>query len=63
VAAERQLQKIKSGQIESAEIGSLYLEILRDVKTINSYLVGAAAYPILARHNELLPNRLRAAEN
>ncbi|HEU0231251.1 MAG TPA: Na/Pi cotransporter family protein [Burkholderiaceae bacterium] len=62
-AAERQLQKIKSGQIESAEIGSLYLEILRDVKTINSYLVGAAAYPILARHNELLPNRLRATEN
>ncbi|TAM87945.1 MAG: Na/Pi cotransporter family protein [Candidimonas sp.] len=62
-AAERQLQKIKSGQIESAEVGSVYLEILRDIKTINSYLVGAAAYPILARHNELLPNRLRPIEN
>jgi len=60
-AAERQLHKIKSGQIDSAEVGSLYLEILRDIKTINSYLVGAAAYPVLAKHNELLPNRLREA--
>ena len=61
-AAERQLDKIKSGQVESAELGSFYLEILRDVKTINSYLVGAAAYPVLAKHNELLPNRVRDAE-
>jgi phosphate:Na+ symporter len=62
-AAENHLKRIKSGQIDSAEVGSLYLEILRDVKTINSYLVGAAAYPVLAKHNELLPNRLRDAGN
>lgn len=58
-AAERQLQKIKSGPADSVEISSFYLELLRDLRTINSYLVGAAAYPVLAKHNELLPNRLR----
>lgn len=61
-AAERHLERIKSGQLDSAELGSLYLEILRDAKTVNSYLVGAAAYPVLAKHNELLPNRLREVQ-
>ncbi|MBV6306940.1 Na/Pi cotransporter family protein [Candidimonas humi] len=61
-AAERHLDRIKSGQLDSAELGSLYLEILRDAKTVNSFLVGAAAYPVLAKHNELLPNRLREAQ-
>lgn len=57
--SEAHLQKIKSGQIDAAEIGSLYLDILRDMKSINSHLVGASAYPLLARHGELLPSRLR----
>jgi len=62
-AAERQLQRIKEGQAEAVAKGSLYLEILRDIRTINSYLVGAAAYPVLAKHDELLPNRLRAVDD
>jgi len=61
-AADRHIRKIKAGQLDSAEQGSLYLEILRDVRTINSYLVSAAAYPILAKHDELLPNRVRSNE-
>ncbi|CAM4298564.1 Na/Pi cotransporter family protein [Bordetella muralis] len=61
--SEAHLQKIKSGQIDAAEIGALYLDILRDMKSINSHLVGAAAYPLLARHGELLPSRLREAGN
>jgi phosphate:Na+ symporter len=60
-ASETHLQKIKSGQIEAAEVGQLYLDILRDVKGINSFLVGAAAYPVLAKEGELLPSRLREA--
>ena len=56
--AEAHLQQIKSGHIDAAEIGALYLDILRDMKSINSHLVGAAAYPLLARHGELLPSRL-----
>lgn len=61
--SEAHLQKIKSGQIDAAEIGALYLDILRDMKSINSHLVGAAAYPLLARHGELLPSRLRETGN
>ncbi|CAM3734496.1 Na/Pi cotransporter family protein [Bordetella sputigena] len=62
-AAEAHLQKIKSGQVEEAEIGQMYLDILRDVKGVNSYLVGAAAYPVLAKQGELLPSRLRESAN
>ena len=58
-AAEQHLQKIKSGDLTSVDIGSLHLEILRDLSMLNSYLVSAAAYPVLAKHGELLPNRLR----
>lgn len=61
-AAEQHLENIKSGHFDQAELGSFYLDILRDIKTINSYLVEASAYPILAKHNELLPNRLRDNE-
>jgi phosphate:Na+ symporter len=61
-AAEQHLNDIKAGKLAQAEMGSLYLDILRDVKTVNSCLVEAAAYPILAKHDELLPNRLRDSE-
>jgi phosphate:Na+ symporter len=61
-AADQHLLRMKSGELDSADVGSFYLDILRDAKTVNSYLVGAAAYPILAKHGELLPNRLREIE-
>lgn len=61
-AAEQHLENIKSGRLDQAELGSFYLDILRDIKTVNSYLVEASAYPILAKHDELLPNRLRDNE-
>src|SRR5690606_12651078 len=61
--AEAHLQKIKSGEIEAVEVGALYLDILRDMKSINSHLVGASAYPLLARHGELLPSRLRESSD
>src|SRR5690606_23471871 len=50
VEAERHLQSIKDGKLDQAELGSFYLDILRDAKTLNSCLVEAAAYPILAKH-------------
>jgi phosphate:Na+ symporter len=58
-ASEHNIQTIKSGHLEAAEPGAIYLDILRDMKSINSHLVGAASYPLLARHGELLPSRLR----
>ena len=61
--AQRHLDNIKAGHIQSADINSLYLEIIRDLGAINSYLVSAVAYPILARHGELLANRVRNPED
>lgn len=61
-AAEKHLDLIKSGRIDVAEAGAIYLDILRDVKSINSHLVGATAYPLLARQGELLPSRLREVD-
>lgn len=61
-AAEQHLEQLKSGKPERPELGSFLLEMLRDARAVNAHLVEAAAYPILARHDELLPNRLRRPE-
>lgn len=61
-AAERHLDRIKTGRIDAADIGAFYLEILRDAGGVNACLVNAAAYPVLDRHGELRPNRLRESE-
>jgi phosphate:Na+ symporter len=60
-AAERHLESLKGGAQHVADVGALHLELLRDVSCINDYVVHAAAYPILARHGELLPSRLGEA--
>jgi len=54
--------RLRSGRIETAETSALHLDVLRDLKAVNSHLVSAAAYPILERNRELLPNRLRPNE-
>jgi phosphate:Na+ symporter len=58
-AAERELSHIKLGHVDVADVGALYMDVLRDLKSINSYLVGAAACPLLAQVGELLPSRQR----
>jgi len=47
---------IKSQGMQSA----IHLDLLRDMKLINSLIVAAAAYPVLDRAGELLPTRLAA---
>jgi phosphate:Na+ symporter len=42
-----------------ADASALNLDLLRELKRVNSYLV-AAAYPVLEAQGELLPSRLRA---
>ena len=51
-AAESHHERLKSGMRESLETSSLHLDILRDLKRINSHL-SSVAYPILdiARHS------------
>lgn len=58
-AAEINIQQIKTGHLDSIDIGAFYIEILRDTASVNSYLINASAYQILAKYGELLPNRLR----
>jgi phosphate:Na+ symporter len=56
-AAESHLERLKSGRIESIQTSGLHLDILRDLKRINSHLSGVA-HPILEASGELSPTRL-----
>ncbi len=58
IAAENHLERLRSGRIESMQTSSLHLDILRDLKRINSHLA-IVAQPILESAGELSPSRLR----
>ncbi len=47
---------------ETIETSSLHLDILRDLKRINSHIT-SAAYPILEEAGELRPSRLRMPDS
>ena len=36
----------------------MHLDILRDMKLVNSHIIAAAAYPVLERNGDLLASRL-----
>lgn len=61
LAAESHYQRIRDGRAESIETSSIHLDIIRDLKRINSHLT-AVAYPILEQAGELTATRLRADE-
>jgi phosphate:Na+ symporter len=48
------------GTAGAADAGALNLDLLRELKRVNSHLVAAAAYPVLEGQGDLLPSRLRA---
>jgi len=50
--------RLRSGQPDVSQASALHLDLLRDLKLINSHIVAAAAYPVLERTGELLPSRL-----
>ena len=50
--------RLRKGGIETMETSSLHLDLLRDLKLINSHLVAAAAYPVLEQSGELLQSRI-----
>ncbi len=58
-AAENHLERLRSGRIESIATSGMHLDILRDLKRINSHLA-LVAQPILEAAGELSPSRLRA---
>lgn len=61
LAAENHYQRIRDGRSESIETSSIHLDLIRDLKRINSHLT-AVAYPILEQAGELSATRLRAEE-
>jgi len=61
-AAESHHRRLKVGRPESIETSSLHLDILRDLKRINSHLT-SVAYPILEQAGELRATRLKGEKN
>ena len=59
-AARAHFESMASAPPIEAQASALRLDLLRDLKLINSHIVAASAYPVLERTGELLPSR-RAA--
>lgn len=57
-AAENHLERLREGRIESMTTSGLHLDILRDLKRINSHLA-LAAQPVLEAAGELHESRLK----
>lgn len=58
IAAENHLARLRSGRVDSMQTSSLHLDILRDLKRINSHLA-IVAQPLLEAAGELSPTRLK----
>jgi phosphate:Na+ symporter len=56
-AALSHLNAIGSESAFVAQASALRLELMRDLKQVNSHIVAASAYPLLERTGELLPSR------
>ena len=57
-AADRHFARLRDGRAESIETSSIHLDIIRDLKRINSHLT-SVAYSILDAAGELRDSRLR----
>lgn len=60
-ATRAHFERLREGRVDTAETSALHLDVIRDLKSINSHLVAGAAYPVLEREGELLPTRIAAA--
>jgi len=58
-ATVEHFDRLRDGSGPGVELSALHLDALRDLKRVNAYLVGAAAYPVLETKGDLLPSRLR----
>jgi phosphate:Na+ symporter len=58
-ATDAHFERLRTGRLDAAETSAFHLDALRDLKSVNTHLVAAAAYPVLASKGELLPTRLR----
>jgi len=58
LASESHFKRLRDGVAETLATSSLHLDILRDLRRVNSY-ISLIAYPILEEAKELKPTRLR----
>jgi phosphate:Na+ symporter len=58
-ATAAHFERLRAGGADTARTSTLHLDALRDLKSVNTHLVAAAAYPLLEDRGELLPTRLR----
>jgi len=61
-ATRTHFDRLRAGRVSIAEASTLHLEVLRDLKQVNTHLVAAAAYPVLKSRGDLLASRLRLEE-
>lgn len=57
-ATSNHFLRMRDGISASSQSAALQVDLMRDMKLINSHIVAAAAYPVLDRAGELLPMRL-----
>jgi phosphate:Na+ symporter len=58
-STDAHFDRLRSKRIDTTETSSLHLDALRDLKSVNTHIVAAAAYPVLESKGELLSTRLR----
>ena len=61
-ATQQHFARLRAGGDQLTEASALQLDVLRDIKQVNTHLVAAAAYRVLRNHGELLASRLRAED-
>ncbi|MGU3493621.1 Na/Pi cotransporter family protein [Xanthobacteraceae bacterium A53D] len=57
-ATQSHFDRLRAGELESADTSALQLDVVRDLKRVNAHLVAGTAYPVLQREGELLPSRI-----
>lgn len=61
-AMQSHIEKMRERRLDRVQTTALRLDFIRDLKLLNSYVVAAAAYPVLERSGELLPSRIARIE-
>ena len=57
-ATASHFDRLRGSDLQTAQASSIHLDLLRDMKLINSHIVAAAAYPVLERSGALLASRV-----
>ena len=57
-ATRAHFERMRAGVTDTVETSTIHLDLLRDMKLINSHIVAASSYPVLERAGALLPSRI-----